>query len=61
LDQDSAAVLMEIVDATNQETDEARRFGRAVADHYRYSVSATVAAGSIEMQRILLARSLTAA
>jgi alkylation response protein AidB-like acyl-CoA dehydrogenase len=60
LDQDSAAVQMEIVDATNQETDEARRYARAVADHYRYSVSATVAAGSIEMQRILLARSLTA-
>ena len=34
---------------------------RAVEDHQRYSVSATIASGSIEMQRILLARSLLAA
>ena len=40
---------------------EAGRFRRAVEDHHRYSVSATVASGSIEMQRILLARSLLAA
>jgi hypothetical protein len=32
-----------------------------VADHHRYSVSATIASGSIEMQRILLARTLLAA
>ena len=46
---------------------EPRRSGRrgpagmayqAVEDHWRYSVSATVASGSIEMQRILLSRSL---
>ncbi|MET0728300.1 MAG: acyl-CoA dehydrogenase, partial [Acidimicrobiales bacterium] len=37
------------------------RFVRAVEDHHRYSVSATVASGSIEMQRIVLARSLLAA
>ena len=36
-------------------------FRRAVEDHHRYSVSATVASGSIEMQRILLARALLAA
>ena len=41
----------------------ARRRGRApvpaaVEDHWRYAESATVASGSIEMQRILLARSL---
>jgi alkylation response protein AidB-like acyl-CoA dehydrogenase len=34
------------------------RFRRAVEDHWRYSQAATVASGSIEMQRILLARSL---
>ena len=38
----------------------AQRFKRAVEDHWRYSVSATVASGSIEVQRILLARSLMA-
>jgi hypothetical protein len=32
-----------------------------VEDHHRYSVSATVASGSIEMQRILLSRALLAA
>jgi hypothetical protein len=36
------------------------RFRRAVEDHHKYSVSATVASGSIEMQRILLARELLA-
>jgi alkylation response protein AidB-like acyl-CoA dehydrogenase len=40
---------------------EAGRFRRAVEDHHRYSVSATVASGSIEMQRILLARALLGA
>jgi alkylation response protein AidB-like acyl-CoA dehydrogenase len=58
LDQESADVLMDIVDSANLDGDEAVRFKRAVEDHYRYSVSATVASGSIEMQRILLARSM---
>jgi alkylation response protein AidB-like acyl-CoA dehydrogenase len=58
LDQDSAEVLMELVALAPPDGDDARRFRRAVEDHHRYSVSATVASGSIEMQRILLARSL---
>jgi alkylation response protein AidB-like acyl-CoA dehydrogenase len=63
LDQESAEVLMDIAAELRGggTTDEARRFRRAVEDHHRYSVSATVASGSIEMQRILLARSLLAA
>ena len=65
LDQDSAEVLMEIVALApadgDGDRDGAARFRRAVEDHRRYSVSATVASGSIEMQRILLARSLLAA
>jgi alkylation response protein AidB-like acyl-CoA dehydrogenase len=65
LDQESAEVLMDIaaeLPATDSTTDgEARRFRRAVEDHHRYSMSATVASGSIEMQRILLARALLAA
>ncbi len=36
------------------------RFKRAVDDHWRYSRASTVASGSIEMQRILLSRSLLA-
>ncbi len=61
LDQDSAEVLLDIV-ALGAPTGEAgERFTRQVQEHARYSVSATVASGSIEMQRILLARALLAA
>ena len=62
LDQESAEVLMDIVGSRLDSTDdEQRRFARAVEDHHRYSVAATVSSGSIEMQRILLARTLLAA
>ena len=37
------------------------RYRRAVEDHWRYSVSATIASGSTEIQRILLSRSLLGA
>lgn len=58
LDQDSAEVLMEIISAVPR-ADEAIGYYRAeVEDHWRYSQSATVASGSIEMQRILLSRAL---
>ena len=60
LDQESAAVLMEIAAEADLADGPGGRFKRAVEDHFRYSVSATVASGSIEMQRILLARSLLA-
>jgi alkylation response protein AidB-like acyl-CoA dehydrogenase len=56
LDQESAEVLMDVVGLADPEA----RFRRAVEDHWRYSVSATVASGSIEVQRILLARTLLA-
>ena len=61
LDQESAEVLMDLATEIAVIDDEGRRFARAVEDHHRYSVSATVASGSIEMQRILLARALLAA
>lgn len=74
LDQTSAEVLTEIaVYATPPDTADtgfgtaefdtatALWFRRAVEDHWRYSQAATVASGSIEMQRILLARALLAA
>lgn len=61
LDQESADVLVDIIDLAVLETEEELRFKRAVQDHARYSVSATVASGSIEMQRILLARTLLSA
>ncbi len=61
LDQQSAEVLMDIAAEITDAGDDAQRFRRAVEDHHRYSVSATVASGSIEMQRILLARALLAA
>ena len=61
LDQDSAQVLMDIVEMAHLEGDTALRFRRAVEDHWRYSISATLASGSIEMQRVLLGRALMAA
>jgi len=62
LDQESAEVLMDIAaELPPDDQAERARFRRAVEDHHRYSVSATVASGSIEMQRILLARALLAA
>jgi alkylation response protein AidB-like acyl-CoA dehydrogenase len=69
LDQDSAEVLMEIIavlpriDASDgPRDDDATAYYRAeVEDHWRYSQSATVASGSIEMQRILMSRALLAA
>jgi alkylation response protein AidB-like acyl-CoA dehydrogenase len=57
LDQESAEVLMEIV-ALAPGGDETRRFRLEVEDHWRYSQASTVASGSIEMQRILLARAM---
>jgi alkylation response protein AidB-like acyl-CoA dehydrogenase len=60
LDQDSAEVLMDITAFIAEQDDASARFVRAAADHARYSVSSTVASGSIEMQRITLARALLA-
>jgi alkylation response protein AidB-like acyl-CoA dehydrogenase len=60
LDQDSAEVLMDIVSLTDSTDAATTRLRRAVEDHWRYAQAATVASGSIEMQRILLARSLLA-
>jgi alkylation response protein AidB-like acyl-CoA dehydrogenase len=60
LDQDSAEVLMEIVAHAPLAGEQAGRFRLEVEDHWRYSQAATVASGSIEMQRILLARAVLA-
>ncbi|MDX6745113.1 acyl-CoA dehydrogenase family protein [Actinocorallia sp. A-T 12471] len=54
LDQDSAEVLMDI--AAHAPRESARAFRAAVADHHRYAHASTVASGSIDVQRILLAR-----
>ncbi len=59
LDQDSAEVLMEIAAEAPEEGNSL--FRREVEDHWRYSQASTVSSGSIEMQRILLSRSLLAA
>jgi alkylation response protein AidB-like acyl-CoA dehydrogenase len=60
LDQESAEVLMEIVALDTSAGEGAARFRRAVEDHWRYAQASTVSSGSIEMQRILLARTLLA-
>lgn len=59
-DQTSAAVLGDILALCALDSDDAQRWARAVEDHMRYSVSATIASGSTEVQRILLSRSLLA-
>ena len=61
LDQETADVLIEIVEAVPLAGADGALFKAAVEDHWRYSRTSTVASGSIEMQRILLARSLLAA
>lgn len=61
LDQDSAEVLMEIIATVGRGDEQTRHFRAEVEDHWRYSQSATVASGSIEMQRILMSRALLAA
>jgi alkylation response protein AidB-like acyl-CoA dehydrogenase len=59
LDQDSAEVLMEILGLAALAADgDGQRFRGEVTDHWRYAQASTVASGSIEMQRILLARGL---
>jgi hypothetical protein len=62
LDQDSAEVLMELAaELPDSETGpQTALFRREVEDHWRYSQAATVSSGSIEMQRILLSRSMLA-
>ncbi|HEY6530954.1 MAG TPA: acyl-CoA dehydrogenase family protein [Acidimicrobiales bacterium] len=61
LDQTSADVLADIIGMARLEGDDALRFKRAVEDHWRYAQASTVASGSTEVQRILLARTLTPA
>ncbi|GGV18210.1 acyl-CoA dehydrogenase [Actinomadura cremea] len=63
LDQESADVLAEIAEyaGPGADDDETARFRRAVEDHRKYSHASTVASGSIDVQRMLLARALLAA
>ena len=58
LDQDSAEVLMEILCLATPAGADGRWFRLEAEDHWRYSRASTVASGSIEIQRMLLARSL---
>lgn len=61
LDQDSAEVLMDIAAEVRHEDHRAAWFLGEIEDHWRYSQASTVSSGSIEMQRILLSRSMLAA
>jgi alkylation response protein AidB-like acyl-CoA dehydrogenase len=59
LDQEVGEVLMEIIGSWALGTpDRSRIFERAVEDHWRYAQASTVASGTLEMQKQLLARSL---
>lgn len=59
VEQEAAEVLMDMIEERAVGA-EARSdlFERAVDDHWRYAQAATVASGSIEVQRMLLSRSL---
>ncbi|MFI5046213.1 MAG: acyl-CoA dehydrogenase family protein [Acidimicrobiia bacterium] len=61
LDQESADVLTDLLALAGEGDPWAARFRREVEDHWRYAQAATVASGSIEMQRILMARALLSA
>jgi alkylation response protein AidB-like acyl-CoA dehydrogenase len=61
LDQDSAVVLMDIAAEVRHDDPRAKWFLDEVEDHWKYSQASTVSSGSIEMQRILLSRSMLAA
>ncbi len=58
LDQDSAEVLSDIAAEVSHDDPRAAWFLGEVEDHWKYSQASTVSSGSIEMQRILLSRSL---
>jgi alkylation response protein AidB-like acyl-CoA dehydrogenase len=60
LDQDGADLLLDLTSAAALDSDEGRRFRRAVDDYHRYSRASTVASGSVEVQRILMARAMSA-
>ncbi|MEU7811340.1 acyl-CoA dehydrogenase family protein [Pseudonocardia sp. NPDC049154] len=58
-DQEVAEVLMDMLEERAVgAADRSDLFARAVDDHWRYAQAATVASGSIEVQRLLLSRSL---
>ncbi|PXW35604.1 UNVERIFIED_CONTAM: alkylation response protein AidB-like acyl-CoA dehydrogenase [Williamsia faeni] len=61
LDQASASVLAEIATYAPMTGEAAEGFRLDVQAHWGYSQAATVSSGSIEMQKILLARNLLAA
>jgi alkylation response protein AidB-like acyl-CoA dehydrogenase len=63
LDQETAEVLIDFLNGLSlgPSDDTHQRFVRAVEDHWRYAQASTIASGTIEMQRLLLSRSLLGA
>jgi alkylation response protein AidB-like acyl-CoA dehydrogenase len=57
-DQSVAELLMEAVGPAALEGDRRAFLHGAIADHWRYAQAATVASGTIEVQRMLVARSV---
>ncbi|HTR71594.1 MAG TPA: acyl-CoA dehydrogenase family protein [Mycobacteriales bacterium] len=55
-DQVTAEVLLEAVGATSLDAGPAAVLAGAIDDHWRYAQAATVASGTIEVQRMLVAR-----
>lgn len=59
LDQESAEILMELFGSDGLGTsDRTKHFEREVEDHWRYSQAATVASGTVEINKQTIARAL---
>ena len=58
LDQDGSDLLLDVASMARLDSDDGQRFRRAVEDYHRYATASTVASGSVEVQRILMARAL---
>lgn len=58
LDQETAEVLMELLDSAGLLTAPANDFVRSVENHVRYAQASTIASGTLEIQRVLLARTI---
>jgi alkylation response protein AidB-like acyl-CoA dehydrogenase len=60
LDQEVAELAMATLGADSLDANPELPLGGAVEDAWRYATTATIAGGTIEIQRLLLSRSLTA-
>ena len=58
-DQAVAELLFQVLEERSLEAGPTAPLAGAVEDHWRYAQAATVASGTIEMQRIIVSRALS--